>query len=102
MSARQAYDQLKTAIEAAVDQKNYTVALGVAEELDMTGGETGHTTHLADYAYNRTYEDGEVTFQFVAYDTSKTFEPRPDVNQFRLELRSGGKRVDSHSTAYHD
>jgi hypothetical protein len=57
---------------------------------------------LALYQYEGVFDDGEVTLHFESYDSSKTFEIRPDVNKFDLKLKQGGKEVDTYGNGYHD
>lgn len=103
MTSQETYDLLKTAIDDAVSRKNYLTAISAAEGLGLRGGAKEHPTHLASYQYGISFTGGdEVVFGFASYDGSKTFDIRPDVNSFSLQLKRGGRQINSHSDSYND
>ncbi|MFS8183744.1 hypothetical protein ACMG4P_19615 [Pseudovibrio denitrificans] len=98
------FDTLKIAIDAACSQESYLPAESAASSLGMGFyDDNSKITRTYDRYYSKSYDDGHLlTLHIWSYDTSKTFDIRPDINKFEIRLIQNEATVASHTNAFHD
>lgn len=86
--AREAFEAIKTAIDDACLKKNDSIAFQAAEREGLTKSEDTSDVTRTIFKFDKVWNDGwELHLKFESYDTSRTFEMRPDINKFALELK---------------
>ncbi|MGP0171151.1 hypothetical protein ACSVIJ_04635 [Pseudomonas sp. NCHU5208] len=97
------FNQLKAAIDQAVEQGNFAVATGVAERAGMQGGRKDPSIMALGFTYEFSdATDATVTLVVKSWDTSSPFQIKPDRNKMTVELVKNGQKVDSYTNSYED
>ena len=97
------FNQLKAAINQAVEMENFAVATDAAESAGMQGGRKDPSIMVLGFTYEYVDTTGAtVTLVVKSWDTSSPFQIKPDRNKMTVELVKDGQKLDSYTNSYED
>lgn len=99
--AKAVFDDIKFAIDESCSMKNAGVAFNAAEKHGLPKVEDESDVTAIIYNFERSFDGNFVVkLNFKSYDTSRTFEVRPDRNRFTLSLNGPDGVADKHTNSY--
>lgn len=95
------FEEIKLAIDESCSKKNAGIAFRTAESRGLPKVEGNSDVTAIIYDFEKSFDGGFVLkLNFKSYDTSRSFEIRPDVNRFALNLIGPDGVGDRHTNSY--